>query len=65
MIQHVVTLSNGERIGLQEREGQLSIVQLDGHEVDWHICTITPDGVLVYPNSADAVTQITEGLKDG
>ena len=69
-MKHSVELSNGQRVVLKETQSGLTIGQCDcdddeeGAEYPWWICKITTDGVLVYPNSADAPEMLTRGLRD-
>lgn len=60
---HEVTLSNGRKLALIERDNELAVAQVDPDDTPWFICAIVPDGVLTYPNSGDATQYLTEGLK--
>lgn len=64
---HRVKLTNGQYLLVEERSGQLHIASesptMKG-EVEYYICTISPDGVLVMPNSGDATTTVTQNLVD-
>lgn len=53
---HIVPLSNGELVGLQEQEDRLAICLMDrdGTVEDYYVADITDSGVLVMPNSGDA-----------
>ena len=61
---HVICLSNGQKVGLEEGENRLTITSLDDTDTDWYICQICSDGVLVYPNSGAEPEMMTRGLKD-
>ncbi len=47
-----------------EKEGAVTIatVGIDG-DIEYYLCRIDSNGVLVYTNSGDAVYNLTEGLK--
>jgi hypothetical protein len=64
MKQHIVELSNGQKILLQEEENALSICSCEEGDIpDWFICQINANGVLVYPNSGTGPEYLTRGLK--
>lgn len=60
---HLVTLTNGERIGIHEREDGLSISRWRDQEPDAYLCRINENGVLVYANSGDAVDLLVTDLE--
>jgi hypothetical protein len=60
---HVITLSNGRKVMLQEEDSRLTVCQLDDDDTPWYLCQIGADGVLVYPNSGSGPEYLTEGLK--
>lgn len=70
MIQHRVVLSNGHVLLIEEGRSRLAGTTLhiaseqEGFqgEVDYYVCEITPNGVLVFPNSGDAVNWLTQDL---
>jgi hypothetical protein len=63
MAQHIVTLSNGQKILLEEQDNALSIASCGDVEPEAYICQINCDGVLVYPNSGSEPEYLTRGLK--
>ncbi len=46
----------------QERSVSIATVGIDG-DIEYYLCRIDSNGVLVYTNSGDAVWNLTEGLK--
>jgi hypothetical protein len=60
---HYLILSNRKRLVVIEQEGTVSIatVGIDG-DIEYYLCRIDSNGVLVYTNSSDAVWNLTEGL---
>jgi hypothetical protein len=64
MTQHLIHLSNGQKIILQEEDDALSISSCEESDSpEWFICQINCNGVLVYPNSGYAPEYLTRGLK--
>lgn len=62
---HRIKLSNGQLVTLTEGDDCLAIGQFDKVDGDdWWICTISPMGVLVAPNSSHAPEELTSGLSD-
>ena len=63
MNNHYLILSNRKRLVVIEQEGTVSIatVGIDG-DIEYYLCRIDSNGVLVYTNSSDAVWNLTEGL---
>lgn len=59
---HRVTLSNGRVLRLEERKDGLHLSDEEAGEAGSFICMFSADGVLVYPNSGDAVVCLTNGL---
>lgn len=64
MNNHYLILSNRKRLVVIEQEGTVTIatVGIDG-DIEYYLCRIGSNGVLVYSNSGDAVWNLTEGLK--
>ena len=64
-IVHLVTLSNGERIGIHELEDGLSISSWNATDVepDAYLCKIDADGIKVYCNSGDAAGNLCQSVK--
>jgi hypothetical protein len=64
MDNHYLILSNRKRLVVIEKEGNVTIatVGIDG-DIEYYLCRIDSNGVLVYTNSGDAVYNLTEGLK--
>jgi hypothetical protein len=65
-VQHRVTLSNGHVLLIEEGEQRLHFAsEQEGFEgeADYYVCQFEPSGVLVMPNSGDAVNWLTQGLK--
>ncbi len=63
---HRVVLSSGRVMIVEERDNELHIGdESEGFEgdVDAWICTISPSGVLVMPNSGGATDYLCQGLK--
>lgn len=60
-MRHTVTLSNGKTVILTEGRQRLSVA-LEDDAGTAYLCLITPDGVLVYPNSHDAPEDLVRGL---
>lgn len=64
-IQHRVTLSNGAVLLVEEGEESLHLALEDRGwpgEVEGYVAQIEKSGVLVMPNSGDAVVTLTAGL---
>jgi len=62
---HIVKLSNGRRLQIEERDAAISIAALDENcEVDGYICEIDASGVLTYCNSGGAGESLVHGLKE-
>jgi hypothetical protein len=64
-ITHRVTLSNREVLSVEEnpRRSQLAIGSVHNNDVDYYICNLAVDGVLVMTNSGDACYCLSHGLK--
>lgn len=60
---HLVHLTNGETLLIEECENAISISSMDGSDVDMYICRIDANGVLVYPNSGSATECLSGGLR--
>jgi hypothetical protein len=63
MDNHYLILSNRKRLVVIEQERSVSVatVGIDG-DIEYYLCRIDRNGVLVYTNSGDAVWNLTEGL---
>lgn len=64
---HRVQLSNGQYLRIEEFDNSISLATDDGphaHDVDMYIASISPDGVLVMPNSGGATDTLTRGLRN-
>ena len=59
---HLVTLSNGSVLRVEEGDYCLHIATEDNGEAGAYICQISDDGVLVMNNSCDASRFLTGGL---
>jgi len=66
--QHVVQLSNGARMIVEEDNDTVHIglaeLEFDPPAMEAWIVTITKDGILVMPNSCNAPAELVEGLRD-
>lgn len=64
-IVHLVTLSNGERIGIHELEDGLSISSWNATDIepDAYLCKIDADGIKVYSNSGDAAGNLIQAVQ--
>lgn len=63
MKKHLVQLSNGKTVCLEEHDNALHIAAMHNGYVDGYICEINANGVLTYPNSCAAPEYLTDGLK--
>lgn len=65
MQKHRVTLSNGRVLLIEEQEGSLHFASEQERfplEADYYIAEFNASGVLVMPNSGDALVWLTENL---
>ena len=65
MDNHYLILSNRKRLVVIEQERSVSIatVGIDG-DIEYYLCRIDSNGVIVYTNSGDATWNLTQGLKE-
>lgn len=61
MKQHLIRLSNGETLCIEESDNALIIAAMG--DIDEYICEINANGVLTYPNSGSAPEYLTRGLE--
>ena len=61
---HQITLSNGPSLLIEEGNNKITLATVLDGDVDAYICQCDRNGVLVYPNSGDAIEFLTQGLKD-
>jgi hypothetical protein len=61
--QHLIRLSNGETLCIEESDNALHIAAMHNGDVDGYICEINANGVLTYPNSGSAPEYLTRGLE--
>jgi hypothetical protein len=63
---HRVVLSNGQVLLIKEDQNCIHLASeqqgFEG-EADYYVCEINASGVLVMPNSGDAVVTLTQGLR--
>lgn len=64
MAKHRIKLSNGAILVIEEHNNELAIRDYT-HGEEWWVASISPDGILVATNSSDAVSVLTEGLREG
>jgi len=65
MQKHRVTLSNGRVLLIEERKGSLHFASEQERfplEADYYIAEFNVSGVLVMPNSGDALAWLTQNL---
>lgn len=60
---HVVKLSNGQELLIEEGVNSLSFASVARGEADYWICQFNPDGVLVYTSAGGAASDVAHGLK--
>lgn len=61
-MKHLVKLSNGQLLLIEEANNALHIAAMHNGDVDGYICEINANGVLTYPNSGSAPEYLTRGL---